>query len=76
MKRILAVLLALTALLAVGCSGAAGGGAPKATAPELKYDFGDIPTTEDPKYHEFFIKNEGGSDLKISGAQVKLLQGC
>ncbi|MDF2629096.1 MAG: hypothetical protein K0R39_2927 [Symbiobacteriaceae bacterium] len=73
MKRLLALLLALTALVAVGCSA---GGAPKVTTPEAKYDFGDVLTTEDPKYHEFFIKNEGKGDLKISGVQVKLLKGC
>lgn len=73
MKRLLVALLALAALLAVGCSG---GGAPKATTPEAKYDFGDVLTTEDVKYHEFFIKNEGKGELKILGAQVKLLKGC
>lgn len=73
MKRLLALLLALTALVAVGCGS---GGAPKVTTPEAKYDFGDVLTTEDPKYHEFFIKNEGKGDLKISGVQVKLLKGC
>lgn len=73
MKRLFALLLALTALVAVGCSG---GGAPKVTTPEAKYDFGDVLTTEDPKYHEFFIKNDGKGDLKISGVQVKLLKGC
>jgi hypothetical protein len=73
MKRLLALLLALTALIAVGCGSA---GAPRVTTPEAKYDFGDVLTTEDPKYHEFFIKNEGKGDLKISGVQVKLLKGC
>lgn len=74
MKRLFALLLALTALIAVGCGSA--GGAPKVTTPEAKYDFGDVLTTEDPKYHEFFIKNEGKGDLKISGVQVVLLKGC
>lgn len=73
MKRVLALVLALAALLAVGCSG---GGAPKATAPETKYDFGDVLTTEAEKRHEFFIKNEGKGDLKIEAVQVKLLKGC
>ncbi|HYF94636.1 MAG TPA: hypothetical protein VD969_20685 [Symbiobacteriaceae bacterium] len=73
MKRFLTILLALAAVLAVGCSG---GGAPKATAPETKYDFGNVLTTEDPKYHTFYIKNEGKGDLKLSDVQVKLLQGC
>ncbi|HWI62890.1 MAG TPA: hypothetical protein VNT75_13675 [Symbiobacteriaceae bacterium] len=73
MKRILALVLALAALVAVGCGG---GGAPKATTPEAKYDFGDILTTEAEKTHEFFIKNDGKGDLKIESVQVKLLQGC
>lgn len=73
LKRVLALVLALAALLAVGCSG---GGAPKATTPEAKFDFGDVLTTEAEKTHEFIIKNEGKGDLKIESAQVKLLQGC
>jgi ABC-type glycerol-3-phosphate transport system substrate-binding protein len=73
MKRLLAALLALVALVAVGCSS----GAPKAAAPEVKFDYGDVPTTEaEPRNHEFVIKNEGTGDLKIADVQVKLLQGC
>lgn len=68
-------LLALTAaaLLVAGCSG---GGAPKAVAPEMTFDFGDVLTTADTKTHEFAIKNEGTGDLKLGDVQVKLLQGC
>jgi len=76
MKRILALLLVLTAVLAVGCSG---GGSPKATTPETKFDFGNVVMTNDhndAKKHEFFIKNEGTADLKLSDLQVKLLEGC
>lgn len=72
MKRLL-LALAAAALLLAGC---AAGGPPKAVAPELKYDFGDVPVTAEMKTHEFVIKNEGQGDLKITGAQVKLLQGC
>lgn len=73
MKRLFAAVLAVVALLAVGCSG---GGAPKAVAPESKFDFGDVPTTAEMKHHTFQIANEGTGDLKITGVQVKLLKGC
>ncbi|HLN60213.1 MAG TPA: hypothetical protein VK464_01585 [Symbiobacteriaceae bacterium] len=75
MKRILPALLALVAALVMGCSG----GAPKAVAPETKYDFGDVvmtPDHTDAKIHEFVVKNEGQGDLKLEDVQVKLLQGC
>lgn len=75
MKRILPALLALVAALVMGCSS----GAPKAVAPETKFDFGDVVMTNDhnnAKVHEFVLKNEGTGDLKVEGAQVKLLQGC
>jgi hypothetical protein len=73
LKRILLALMALVALIAVGCSA---GGAPKAGSPEAKFDFGDIPTTADMQYHDFVIRNDGASDLKIGDVQVKLLEGC
>lgn len=72
MKRILMALAAVVLLLA-GCSAS---GPAKAVAPELKFDFGDVPVTSDMKTHDFVIKNEGQGDLKITGVQVKLLQGC
>jgi hypothetical protein len=63
------------AVLLAGCSS----GTPKAASPETKYDFGDVPVVTDMsqgKTREFVIKNEGTGDLKITGVQVKLLQGC
>lgn len=74
MKQNLFTLLAVVALLA-GCS-AAGTGTPRAVAPETQFDFGDVPVTAPVKNHDFVIKNEGTGDLKITGAKVKLLQGC
>lgn len=75
MKRILLLVLTLAAFLAVGCSS----GTPKATSPETRFDFGDVVMTDDMndvKRHEFFIKNDGTGDLKLSDLQVKLLKGC
>lgn len=74
MNRILPVLLLLAVVL-TGCAGAAGS-TPKAVTPVTEHNFGDIPTTADVKTQEFTIKNEGTGDLKISGVQVKLIEGC
>lgn len=74
-KRILLLLLAGGLLLLAGCAK----GEPKAVMPESKYDFGNVPIVTDmsqAKTKEFFIKNEGKGDLKLSNVQVKLLQGC
>jgi hypothetical protein len=73
MKRFLSALLALVALVAVGCSA---GSSAKVSSPETKFDFGDVPVTADVQKHDFVIKNDGTADLKITGVQVKLLKGC
>lgn len=75
MRKLTLLLLAVAAVLVAGCSSGSGG-PPRATSPELTYDFGDVPVTADMKHHTFTIRNEGGADLKLSDLQVKLLQGC
>ncbi len=81
MKRILPALLLLAVVLA-GCGGASDGGTssgpkePKAVAPVTEHNFGEVLTTAAEKTKEFTIKNEGTADLKITGVQVKLLEGC
>lgn len=78
MKRVLLTMLLLAAVLA-GCTGGTPGGGekkPKAVAPVTEHNFGDVLTTAEVKTKEFVIKNEGTADLKILGAQVKLLEGC
>lgn len=78
MRRFLAVILALTALLALaGCAG--GGGSPKVVTPVITHDFGDVPVSsdrQDIRTKEFLIQNTGTADLKLSNVQVKLLEGC
>lgn len=78
MRRLPALILALTAMLALaGCAG--GGGVPKAATPVTTHDFGDVPVSSDPKdtrTKEFVIQNTGAADLKLSNLQVKLLEGC
>lgn len=77
MRRFLALILALAALLAL--AGCAGGGTPKAVTPVTTHDFGDVPVSSDPKdlrTKEFVIQNTGTADLKLSNLQVKLLEGC
>lgn len=74
-KRLCLALAAVLVLLA-GCSRA---GAPVAVGAPLKHDFGDVPVVTDmnlAKTKEFVIRNEGTADLKLTGVQVKLLQGC
>ncbi|HYG60420.1 MAG TPA: hypothetical protein VD902_20305 [Symbiobacteriaceae bacterium] len=77
MKRLLAAAVTTAAVLVAGCSG---GGTPKAVTPETEVNFGDVRMTtdhvKDTVSKEFFIKNEGTGDLKLSDLQVKLLQGC
>lgn len=75
MKRSLAIILAVLALLAAGCSK----GTPKAVVPETSHDFGNVPVItdmRDAQLKEFIIRNDGTGDLKLAKAQVKLLEGC
>lgn len=76
MKRGLLALVAGTLLL-TGCSAASG--TPKAVTPVDSHDFGNVPVTDDMKaarLKRFEIRNEGTSNLKLTGLQVRLLEGC
>lgn len=75
MKHLLAVLLALVAFVAAGCSSAT----PRAVVPQNSHDFGNVPVVDDmrqARLKEFVIRNDGDADLKLSGIQVKTLEGC
>lgn len=73
MKRTILSLL-LIAVLA-GCSRAA----PRAVTSEAAYDFGDVPVAIDmtqTRLKEFVIMNDGTADLRLTGIDVQVLEGC
>ena len=76
MRRLFLTALAGATLLLSGCSS----GTPKVVLPESSFNFGDVPVVQDmhkdAKHHLFVIKNEGTANLRITSANVRLLQGC
>lgn len=75
MKRVALILAAVSLLFVAGCSK----GQPRAVTPETEVDFGKVPVVNDmskARIKEFFIRNEGTADLRITEGKVVLLDGC